>query len=141
MDLALLVLVLDLIAAQLHADITLAAVYGDSLTIASTAVAQGQVAGRPIARIEVLVEPVLRRDNHRAGAPVTLHHLGIAVLPECAEAVAIQNDHVGSRPVAMRLLIGSDLELGDVRAGAVFTQLQANVAATAAALLPAMKRE
>src|SRR6266508_6725713 len=110
-NLAILVLVLDLSAAQLHAHVRLAARNAGRLAKASTAVAQRQVARRRGAGVEVLVEPVVWRHHHCARPPIALLHLIITIAPEHAEAVPIQDDHVRPGSVAMRLLIGTDLEL------------------------------
>jgi hypothetical protein len=100
----ILLLVGDLIAALGHAGIHVSAA---AVLWLLAALADGEEQDRVLARVEVLVEPHLRRDEHDAGAPV--HPLDrLAGEPEEGEARTGEQQHVDAGAVAVPLLVDPD---------------------------------
>src|SRR3990172_7899896 len=132
-NLLFLVLVLDLVAAE-----------GDALgdffllprrTEFSASPTQGEVAGRLFSRVEMLVKPAVRRDDDASRVPIELLFL-TAFEPEQGIAVAAENDHVGARSVAVRVLVSAGGKLRDVSAHGVIGDLEHDGGATRAPLFP-----
>src|SRR6266542_774934 len=140
-DLRVLVLVLDLVAALRHVLVhaLVVEILGDLPLV--PAPADREVARRVVARVEVLVPPEARRHEERARLPVDLAHLARAVRPHERVALAAEHDHVVAGAVAMSLLVRADGEFGDVRDHRVVGELEPDVLAPGTALVPVAELE
>src|SRR4029450_12209302 len=131
-DLGRLVGIVDLIAADAAADPG----GRHTLRVADERdlVLEGEIARPRRPGVEVLMEPLVGRDDQRADLPVVALWL-LAFLPHQREALAGEDDHVRARAVAVRLLVGADRELRDVARHRAFRHIEADVATAGAALL------
>src|SRR5713226_6628434 len=83
----------------------------------------------------MLVEPAVGRHDDGAGPPVALKTIVFpALLPQQRVALAVEDDDVRARTMAVALLVHAGPELGDVGAHAVVGEVDLDVAATAAAV-------
>src|SRR5207249_2969162 len=74
-----------------------------------------QIARRRLADVEMLMIDRVRRHDHGADLPVVAHRLLPAVRPHQRVALAAQDDHMRAGRMRMRLLVGRDRKLRDVR--------------------------
>src|SRR6185312_6841622 len=103
-------------------------------------VADGEVARRLAAQIEMLMPPPFGRREHGAGLPFDALRL-IAILPQQRIALAVENHDMGAGAVAMRLLVGAGVEGGDVRRQRIVAQGQEGGLGALAAHLPVIELE
>src|SRR5580698_5175048 len=103
-----LILELDLGAAELdaHVRVILAALarVGQAAVLAAVKT-QRKVPGGRRAGVEVLVEPLLGRNEEAAVVPVDPLRLAVPVLPQVGVAGAADDEHVRPRAVPVRLLV------------------------------------
>src|SRR5579872_546379 len=88
----------------------------------------------------MLVPPPFRRREHRAGLPFDALAL-LAVLPEQRIALAVEDHDMGAGAVAMRLLVGADVEGGDVRRQRIVAEREKGRLRALAAQLPIIELE
>src|SRR5512135_1322491 len=134
MNLRIFVLELDLPAAEFHAGKGSAlAVLRAHEAIAPVVPAQGQIASRVGAGVEMLMKPLIRRHHHAARFPIDALRL-FTLRPEHRIALPTENDHMGARTMLVALFIGAYREFGDMRAHGVFRQVELHIGAALAAL-------
>src|SRR5688500_15003175 len=118
-DARILVSVFDLRAAFLQADIAAApfranaAFQYDWITLAAEA--ERQIARGFLARIEMLVEHLVRWREHHAVLPFHALVIALPVIPKQAIAAAMDEQHMQAGAVAVALFIGADRHFGDMR--------------------------
>src|SRR5262249_60277348 len=131
MDALILILILDLGAALLDADVGAPAFRPDPALehdrIALGAEADGDIARRPGAGAEVLMEHVIWRRKAHAVAPVDTLEIAVALVPEERVARAGDEEDVQAGPVPVPLLVGADRHFRDMRAHGAFAQQQLDV--------------
>ena len=115
MDLAILVLVLDLAATFFHANpwpLTVIEING-ILEATPATLSQREITNRNGAGVEMLVEPPTWGNYYRARLPIDPHPL-LPFLPQQRVPLTAQNRDVGAGAVLMGLLVASDRELRDM---------------------------
>ena len=126
MDSRILIGIFDLCAAFLQADVAAAAFRTDATLqhdrVTLAAETERQVARRPLAGVEMLVEHLIRRRKHHAVLPLHALVIALAVIPEQAIAAAVDEQHMQAGAVAVALLVGADRHFGNMRADRAFTQ-------------------
>src|SRR5262245_54252231 len=120
MDAWILILVLDLGAALLDADVGAPAFRADPALehdrIALGPEADGDIARRTGAGAEMLVEHVVGRREAHAMAPVDALEIAVALVPEQRVPRAVDEEDVQAGPVPVPLLVRADRHLRDMRA-------------------------
>src|SRR5262249_24849858 len=98
--------------------------------------ADGDIARRPGAGAEVLMEHVIWRCKAHAVAPVDTLEIAVALVPEERVARAGDEEDVQAGPVPVPLLVGADRHFRDMRAHGAFAQQQLDVRGAGATRLP-----
>src|SRR5712692_2851041 len=136
-DVRILVLVLDLRSAFLHADVRLGGCAESPP--AAAAAAQRQVPGRFGAGVEMLVDAVFPgHDHHASPTPRALPAL-LAFSPQQREARTRKNEQMRSRAVLVSLFVGPYRELRDMRREVRLGQLEHGVYSSGPPLHPAVQ--